>query len=113
MNTAFVFGRFCLRRGGSTIARAFSRRQQCFSRKHSLKEAWRRRVSAGPGTPRTILVIAALSPAAFLQISEEEVTDGQTAEVHMLEASREEIKKKIPDDVHGINRLFRGIVFVL
>ena len=31
----------------------------------------------------------------------------------MLEASREEIRKKIPDDVRGLNRLFRSIVFVV
>lgn len=29
----------------------------------------------------------------------------------MLEVSREEIRKKIPDDVHGLNRLFRCVIF--
>lgn len=114
MNAAFVFGRFCMRRGGPNISRIFPCRQQCFSqwaRKHSLKDPWRRRVYSRPRAPRTVLVIASLSPAAFVQISEEEVTDGQTAEAHMLEVSREEIRKKIPDDVHGLNRLFRCVAF--
>jgi aarF domain-containing kinase len=115
MTTAFLFGRFCLRRGGPSISRAFPRREQCFSqwaRKHS-NNSWRRRVPSPPKAPRTILVIASLSPAAFVQISEEEPTDGQTAESHMLEMSREEIRKKIPDDIHGLNRFFRSVVFVV
>jgi aarF domain-containing kinase len=29
----------------------------------------------------------------------------------MLEISREEIRKKIPDDLHGLNRIFRSILF--
>jgi aarF domain-containing kinase len=114
MNTAFVLGRFCLRRGAPNISRIFTRRPQCcrqWTNKHSFLGAWKRRVTTLPGTPRTILVIAALSPAAFVQISQEEVTDGQTAEAHMLEVSREEIRKKIPDDVHGLNRLFRCVIF--
>ena len=31
----------------------------------------------------------------------------------MLEVSREEIRKKIPDDVHGLNRLFRCVIFFI
>ena len=31
----------------------------------------------------------------------------------MLEASREEIRKRIPDDVHGLRRVIRSIYFVL
>ncbi len=111
MNAAFVFGRFCGRRGSPTVLRAIPRRQQCFSqwtRKHILKDP-RQRLNR----PRTILLLASLSPAAFVQISEEETKDGQTAEAHMLEISREEIRKKIPDDVHGLRRFFRSIVFVL
>lgn len=114
MNTAFILGRFCLRHGAANISRAFTRRPQYFrqwARKNSLIHPWRRRATTLPGTPRIILVIAALSPAAFVQISEEEATDGQTAEAHMLEVSQEEIRKKIPDDVHGLNRLFRCVIF--
>lgn len=113
MNTAFVFGRFWMRRGCPNVSR-IPRCQQCFSqwaRKRSLKDSWRRRVFSRSRAPRTVLVIASLSPAAFVQISEEEITDGQTPEAHMLELSREEIRKKIPDDVHGLNRLIRCVVF--
>ena len=31
----------------------------------------------------------------------------------MLEASREEIRRKIPDDAHGIKRIYRSVIFVL
>lgn len=111
MNSAFIFGRICWRRGPITILSAVPRRQQCFSqwtRKHSLKDFRRR-----PSGPRALLLLASLSPAAFVQITEEKLDDGQTAESHMLEISREEIRKKIPDDVHGLNRFFRSIFFVL
>ena len=111
MNAAFVFGRLCGRRCAPSVLRAIPRRQQCFSqwtRKHSLKDP-RQRFNK----PRTLLLLASLSPAAFVQISQEETKDGQTAEAHMLEISREEIRKKIPDDVHGLRRFFQGIVFVL
>lgn len=77
-----------------------------------MKDPWIRRATIHPGRPRTIFVIAALSPAAFVQISEE-VTDGQTAEAQMLEVSREEIRKKIPGDVHGITRFLRSIAFLV
>ena len=111
MSAAFIFGRFCGRRGPSILLRAIPRRQQCFSqwtRKHSLKDP-RQRFNR----PRALLLLAPLSPAAFVQISEEVTKDGQTAEAHMLEISREEIRKKIPDDVHGLKCCFRSIVYVL
>ena len=111
MNSAFIFGGCCLRRGAPSILRAIPRRQQCFSqwsRKHSLKDPRRR-----PRTLTAILVFAALSPAAFIQLSEVEIGDGKTGEEHMLEVSREEIRKKIPDNVRGLRRLGRSIVFIL
>lgn len=107
-----MFGRFCLKRGAPNVFRAIPRRQQCFSqwtRKHSLKDPWRRR--QGPG--KLLFCAATLSPAAFIQLSQEENGDGKTGEEQMLEASREEIRKKIPDDAHGLTRLFSGIYFVL
>jgi aarF domain-containing kinase len=55
-----------------------------------------------------------LSPAAFIQLSEKdnEGTD-HTAEGRMLKASREEIKKKVDDDVHGFQRLRQNIIYFL
>ncbi len=53
---------------------------------------------------------AALSPAAFVALSEEDDADGKTPEEHMLEASRAEIAKELPKDVHGITRLWKGFL---
>lgn len=50
-----------------------------------------------------------LSPAAFVALSEEDTGDGKTPEEHMLEASRAEIAKEIPEDVHGPRRLWKAI----
>ena len=111
MKAPFVFTRVCLRRGASCASRAVPPGQHCFSRwsrKYSLKDPWQRSHISGK-----ILLCAALSPAAFIQISQEENGDGKTAEEHMLEVSREEIRKKIPDDVHGLSRLLRGISLFL
>lgn len=44
-----------------------------------------------------------------MALSEEDTGDGKTPEMHMLEASRAEIAKEIPDEVHGLSRVWRGI----
>ena len=113
MSLHFVFGRPFCRRCVPNLLRALPRQRQCFSqsaRKYSLKES-RQRLRR----PTTVLLLAAtsLSPAAFVEISEQDNGDGQTAEQHMLEISREEIRKKVPENAHGFNRAFRSIVFVL
>lgn len=57
---------------------------------------------------------ASLSPAAFVQLSEKDNGGTeQTAEGRMLEASRDEIEKRVRDDVHGIRRVRDTIVFYL
>ena len=56
-----------------------------------------------------VTVISLLSPAAFVALSEEANDDGKTAEEHMLEASRAEIAKELPEDIHGWKRLWKGI----
>ena len=60
----------------------------------------------------SFFLAAALSPAAFIRLSEEEHRDGESGERHMLEASREEISLKIPEDSHGIQRVWISIVVV-
>jgi aarF domain-containing kinase len=53
-----------------------------------------------------------LSPAAFVQLSEADNGGTElTAEGRMLEASRDEIKKKVGDDVHGFRRFRDSIVY--
>ena len=111
MRTFFNLGRACTRRGLANAFLAVPRRQQCYSRwtqKHNLKDPRQRIKRVG-----TVLAAATLSPAAFIQLSEEDNSDGKTSEEHMLEASREEIRKKIPEDSHGLKRLYRTVVFVL
>ncbi len=55
-----------------------------------------------------------MSPAVFLQLSEKDNNGTeQTAESRMLAASREEIAKKLSDDVHGFRRFRQGIVLLL
>jgi aarF domain-containing kinase len=57
---------------------------------------------------------AALSPVAFVQLSEKDNGGTkQTAEGRMLEASRDEIKKEVREDVRGIWRLRDSIVLFL
>ena len=76
-------------------------------RKYSLKDARQR--------PRNILLAAAaLSPAAFVELSEKENHDAsKTSEGAMLEMSREEISKKVPDNIHGLQRFYRTVIYVL
>lgn len=42
-----------------------------------------------------------------MRLSEEDNGDGKTPEEHMLEASRAEIQKRVPDDMHGLSRVWR------
>ena len=53
------------------------------------------------------VLFALLTPAAFVELSEEDIGDGKTPEEHMLEASREEIKKGVPASVHGLRRIWQ------
>jgi len=51
--------------------------------------------------------LAALSPLAFVQLSEEESDDGKTGEEHMLEASQKELAEALPRYVqnsHGFRK---------
>ena len=57
------------------------------------------------------ILLSALTPAAFIRLSEEDNGDGKTPEEQMLEASREELKHAIPDSVHGLRRLWKNLVF--
>jgi aarF domain-containing kinase len=61
-----------------------------------------------------LVAAASLSPAAFVSLSEK--NNGgteQTAEGRMLEASRDEIEKRVNDDVHGFRRFKDHIILFL
>ncbi len=55
------------------------------------------------------LAAATLTPAAFIQIFDDDPENGETAEERMLEASREELNDVLPDDLHGWRRVRRRI----
>ncbi|OAG41147.1 hypothetical protein AYO21_04527 [Fonsecaea monophora] len=113
MRSFYLFGRFCGQRD-FLVFRFTSRvrilhRQQPFSkwtRKYSLKDPRQRR------TPSLLAATVALSPAAFIQLGEEN-EGGKTREIKMLEVSREEISKKVPDDAYGLRRLYKTVIYVL
>ena len=110
MRAGFFPSRSCFRAPASTL-RTFAYRQQSFPqwiRRYSFRHRWRRQ-----RTGRPLLLAATLSPAAFIKLSEEDHKDGKSGEEQMLEASREEIEKKIPDDLHGMKRIFRSIWVLL
>ncbi|KAI4144096.1 MAG: hypothetical protein L6R39_004324, partial [Caloplaca ligustica] len=44
---------------------------------------------------------------------EEDNGDGKTPEEHMLEASREELKKEVPEDAHGLSRAWKAVYLFL
>ncbi|TGO69405.1 hypothetical protein BOTNAR_0011g00210 [Botryotinia narcissicola] len=80
---------------------------------------WRRRGSwqfkSPPQTKGLILAAAAgLSPTVFVRLSEKDNGGTEmTAEGRMLEASREEISKKVGDDVRGLQRVRDSIIYFL
>lgn len=103
MRTAFALGRLCLR---YQIRRtvSVSHLPKCLSpisRRPVLRNPLRR----FPRGKHTFWAVA-LSPAAFVQLSEEGDEDGKSPEEHMLEASRAEIQKRVPDNIHGVRRVW-------
>lgn len=58
---------------------------------------------------RKCIWAAALTPAAFIELSEEDNGDGKTPEEHMLEASRAEIQKRVPENLHGLKKKWRQV----
>ena len=102
MRTAFSLRRFRFHFRAPRIS-PFPRQQRGISNLSQWRFQW-----SLPPTPRgKQLLCASLSPAAFVLLSEEDNGDGKTAEEHMLEASRAEIQKRVPDDIHGLRRPWR------
>ena len=105
MRTAFAFGRQCLRQKPYRLIASIARRERYYS-----IPTPRVRFHRPPNPPKgSILVWSLLSPAAFVAMSEEDTGDGKTPEEHMLEASRAEIAKEIPEDARGLSRVWKGI----
>lgn len=113
MRSVCSIGRTCLR---TTIPKSRPRPL----RQWHLQGALRRWGSSGggcwrPPARRDGLLFATavgLSPLAFVQLSEKDNSGTeQTAEGRMLQASRDEIKKEVGDDVRGFRR-FRDSIIV-
>lgn len=60
----------------------------------------------------TMLFAAALSPGAFMELAEKN-SENKTGEMKMLEASREEIRKTVSDDTHGLARVGQEVYVFL
>ena len=108
MRTVLFLGRICFRHGLQHLRPSFSGPLKLSFpvRQYSWKRIPKKPIT---GT----ILLAALSPAAFVQLSEEDNGDGKTGEEHMLEVSRAEIQKGVPANVHGMRRVWKGIVYVL
>ncbi|MCJ1396562.1 hypothetical protein MMC18_009453 [Xylographa bjoerkii] len=109
MRTVWLFSRFCFRHGFQHVHPSLLRSHRLpFNTFRSTQQNWFRRTPiAGP------ILLSALTPAAFITLSEKDSDDGRTGEEHMLEASREELKTSIPDNVHGLRRVWQELVFVI
>lgn len=118
MRPVYSIGQICLR---ASILRAGPRLRQS-----PLQGALRRWASTGRSgggeywrapTRRKGLILAsavALSPLTFVELSEKDNSGTeQTAEGRMLQASRDEIRKEVGDDVHGIRRVRDSVVVFL
>lgn len=106
MRTALSIGRLCLRPKPQRLIATLARHE----RHYSLPPRWRMPFIPLSKPPRgRILIWSLLSPAAFVALSEEDTGDGKTPEDHMLEASRAEIAKELPNDVQGLRRAWRGL----
>ena len=77
-------------------------------RSYRWRKCWNYYTRARTGT----VLLAALSPAAFLALAEGS-EDGTTTELEMLAASREEIEEERMGDAQGVMRVARGLYLLL
>jgi len=107
IRTASSLGRQCLRQKPQKLIASLARHERRF-----LTPARYRIPFRPPPKPPNgrVILWSLLSPAAFVALSEEDSGDGKTPEEHMLEASRAEIAKEIPEEIHGLKRVWRGVL---
>ena len=113
MRSASLLGRLCFRYGFQRLRPIPS---QFRISQFRVPSTLRARFSSQSGRRIPIagtILVAALSPAVFVKLSEEDLGDGKTGEEHMLEASRAEIRKGVPEDVHGLQRVWKTFVYIL
>ncbi|KAI5197856.1 hypothetical protein AUEXF2481DRAFT_37953 [Aureobasidium subglaciale EXF-2481] len=124
MSTPLLFGRACAKHAWqrqsntalpffqSQATRSFTFTARTYTRPRFFQNA--RHFFRNPPSPvkggTACLAAAALSPAAFVSLSEnEESEDGLTGEQQMLEASRKELAEQVPGWVGGSKSLRIGI----
>ncbi|KAL8817794.1 MAG: hypothetical protein Q9223_003439 [Gallowayella weberi] len=110
MRTVSLLGRLCLR---SKLRRPSPLRQLPTRHSASSRQWFGFRSPPGQSNNGRRIVYALLTPAAFVRLGEEDNGDGKTPEEHMLEASREEIRKGVPDSVHGLKRAWQQLYLFL
>lgn len=114
MRSTLLLGRLCLRQAPKL--RAATQYRVASKRTYGSGNGWSgSHWKAPPRNGRLVLAAAAsLSPAAFVSLSEKDNGGTeQTAEGRMLEASRDEIEKRVDDDVHGFRRFKDHIILFL
>ncbi|KAF2191366.1 ABC1-domain-containing protein [Zopfia rhizophila CBS 207.26] len=118
MRSAFFLGRQCLRQGLRQSVpyllrpsqRPIASARSSFVRQHFLPPRFHGRTIMWSGAAG--LTGAALSPLAFVEISQDESDNGgKTHEEAMLEASRQELKEQVPSAIQNSKRVRRGIYF--
>ncbi|KZF22794.1 ABC1-domain-containing protein [Xylona heveae TC161] len=122
MRGTLLLSRFGLHRGFQGLARTIPRVRplhtssihQYGGQKHGWSSQWgsARRNFRRPPWAGTLL-LGALSPAAFVQLSETHSEQGKTGEQQMLEASRQEINEAVPKILRSSRRVRRTIYFWL
>ena len=105
MRAAFILGRSCFRNGLRRSApsalriNSFSRQLHFRFQTHAPRKALQRIPLS------SALLLTALSPAAFIKLSEEGRENGESSEIHMLEASRHELEQEVPEDASALRRV--------
>lgn len=119
MRATSCIGRTCLRQiiprfRPTAQSRIHAASQRAYSGGKHRNSGWSFFHSPPTRDGLVLAAAAGLSPLVFVELSEKE--DGKkdsTAEGRMLEASREEIKKQVGDDVHGLRRVRDSIIVFL
>lgn len=115
MRAAWCFGQTCLRYGGAARPQVFRHVQYSLhSGRGSRSFSWFRTARFGFRKPPSPIkggtfLAAALTPAAFVKISEEPRENGLTGEEQMLEVSREEIENYVPEYLRSSKKWRVGI----
>lgn len=111
MRAAILAARFCLKHRSLPLLRRFP--QQPISRRLGTSWAQTPKLPRRRGPLLVGVVMAALSPSAFLKLAEDTKDNERTGEMQMLEASRAEVRKKVPTDAHGLSKLCHSVYVFL